>query len=221
MKKKLKNYSPITNKLTFSQLVWIFVVGSSLGYIIEIMLVFLRKELFINRQGLIYGPFIPIYGIGGVLLTLFLYKFKDSKPYFIFLVSAIGGALVEYICSWVQQMVWGTVSWNYSNIAFNLGGRTSLYNAIQLGIVGVIFIKIIYPWFCIELDHFSNKAYKFLTIVFVAFMIFDISISIAATYRQTERRNNIKATNDIQKFLDYHYPDILLNSIYNNSKVIR
>lgn len=46
---KLKNYSPITKKLTISQLVWIFVIGSILGYVIEIMLLFLRKGYFINR----------------------------------------------------------------------------------------------------------------------------------------------------------------------------
>lgn len=118
-------------------------------------------------------------------------------------------------------MIWGTISWNYSHIAFNLDGRTSLYNAIQLGIVDVIFIKVIYPWFCLELDHLPSNFYKILTNIFVIFMIFDLSISIAATYCQTERRNNVKPTNEIQKFLDNHYPNKLLNKIYNNSKIVK
>ena len=52
------------------------------------------------------------------------------------------------------------------------------------------------------------------------FMAFDISISCMAASRQQERRNNIPAKNSVDVFLDEHYPDELLNKIYNNKKDI-
>ena len=42
---------------------WIFVIGSLLGYIYEIIITYFKLGHFENRQGLIYGPFIPVYGI--------------------------------------------------------------------------------------------------------------------------------------------------------------
>lgn len=42
---------------------WLFVIGSIVGYIYEMIVVLVQKGCFESRQGLIYGPFTPIYGI--------------------------------------------------------------------------------------------------------------------------------------------------------------
>lgn len=55
---------------------WIFIIGSILGYIYEMILVFFQKGYFESRQGLIYGPFTPVYGIGGIVI---LSIFKQDK----------------------------------------------------------------------------------------------------------------------------------------------
>ena len=50
---------------------WIFVIGCIIGYITEMIVVFVQKGFFESRQGLIYGPFTPVYGIGAVMYYLF------------------------------------------------------------------------------------------------------------------------------------------------------
>ncbi|MCI8519198.1 MAG: hypothetical protein HFJ51_03780 [Clostridia bacterium] len=51
----------IINELTV--IFWLFVIGSIVGYIYEMIVVLVQKGCFESRQGLIYGPFTPIYGI--------------------------------------------------------------------------------------------------------------------------------------------------------------
>ncbi len=49
-------------------------------------------------------------------------------------------------------------------------------------------------------------------------MIFNITISCLAADRQKERRNNIKAENEIDTFLDNYYPDEYMDRIFANKK---
>ena len=58
-------------------LFWLFVIGSIIGYIFEMLLVLLKKGFFETRQGLIYGPFIPVYGIGAIIYYLVLNNIDD------------------------------------------------------------------------------------------------------------------------------------------------
>lgn len=45
---------------------WIFEIGSVFGFIIEMLYILVYTRTIEIRQGLIYGPFIQVYGIGAV-----------------------------------------------------------------------------------------------------------------------------------------------------------
>mgnify|MGYP002543525488 FL=1 len=51
---------------------WLFIIGRILGNIFEMIVVLFQKSHFEIRQGLIYGPFIPVYGIGAIIYYLIL-----------------------------------------------------------------------------------------------------------------------------------------------------
>jgi len=210
--------------LSFETLFWTFMVGSFAGFCVEVVIMFLRKGYLIIHQGLIYGPFIPIYGGGAVIMIIIFHYIKDKRPLTVFLLSTIFGGIIEYFCSYFQEIIFGSISWNYSKIPFNFDGRTSIYNAALLGIFGLVFIKHFYPWICKKIRPFVNetprKVYNTITWVLVVFMSFNIIISSAAVYRQDERRRHIEATNSAQKFLDNHYSDTMLKQIYNNARPV-
>lgn len=44
-------------------------------------------------------------------------------------------------------MLFGTISWDYSDMPFNIDGRTSLAYAVVWGILGVIWVRELYPAF--------------------------------------------------------------------------
>ena len=212
------NNKKIKNELII--LFWLFIIGSIAGFIFEITVVFFQKGHFELRQGLIYGPFIPVYGIGAMFYYIVLSKIKIKNKVQIFLITMILGGITEYLCSFIQEKAFGTISWDYSYLPFNINGRTSLLHCIYWGIGGVLYITYIEPLLNKMIDKTNMKAFDLITIILSIFIVFDISISWMAADRQTERKNNIEPQNQLDLFLDKNYPDEYMNTIFNNKKDI-
>lgn len=99
------NPKSFAHGLNFYKLALVFSMGSVIGYIIEMLWCYVNLGYFESRQGLIYGPFTPVYGLGAVLFTLSLYKIRKSNSFAVFAVCAVIGGVFEYLCSWVQQHI--------------------------------------------------------------------------------------------------------------------
>ena len=196
----------------------LFFIGSIFGCLIETIYAIIKTGSFQVRQGLIYGPFIPIYGLGTILFYLILLTTK--KPLNIFLISIIMGGLLEIICSIVQENIFGTISWDYSNTFLNIYGRTNLQYSIYWGLIGLLFLKLFPLVDKIDLIA-ENKKWRIITYILMLFILIDIVISSLACLRQFERYKGIEAKNYIDIFLDIHYPDEFLNKIYTNSMWVK
>ena len=166
------------------------------------------------------GPFIPVYGFGAVAITLFLYHMYNQKDSMIFLASMVIGGGFEYLCSFLQQLMFGTVSWEYSDSAFNLGGRTNLMYSFFWGILGLIWVKDLYPLFSRNIQKIPKKVGRPLTVAVTLFMAADIALSAGAVYRESQRINNIPATNAVQEFFDEWFPDEFLDIIYPHMQYV-
>ncbi len=212
------NKDKIREELTI--LFWIFIIGSIAGFIFEITVVFFQKGYFELRQGLIYGPFIPVYGIGAMLYYVVLNKNKLKNKLQIFLITMLLGGLTEYLCSFTQEKLFGTISWDYSYLPFNINGRTSLLHCIYWGIGGVLFVRFILPLIRNLNEWCKNTNFRFITAFLVLFITFDIVMSGMAGSRQLERKNNIAANGYIDNFFDEYYPDEKLEQIYSNAKTV-
>ena len=95
---------------------WLFIIGSVLGYIFEMIVVLFQKGHFEVRQGLLYGPFIPVYGIGAVVYYITFKLIKTDNKVKVFLIAMILGGITEYICSFVQEKVFGSLSWTFKKV---------------------------------------------------------------------------------------------------------
>lgn len=209
------------------KLFWIFIVASMIGCLLETIYCIIQEGQFKVRQGLIYGPFIPVYGVGAIIFYILVPKItgatvdntKQISSIKIFIYTMILGGLTEYIFSYAQECIFGTVSWEYGNMPFNLNGRTELMYCLMWGVGGILFIKWLYPYTkrLDEIDY-MNKNIQIATWIFVIFMIFNIIISILAGCRQYERTQNIQAETRLEKFLDKHYPDKIMDIIFSNKQ---
>lgn len=197
---------------------WLFIIGSVLGYIFEMIVVLFQKGHFEVRQGLLYGPFIPVYGIGAVVYYIAFKLIKTDNKVKVFLIAMLLGGITEYICSFVQEKAFGTISWDYSYLMFNFNGRTSLLHCTYWGIAGVLYITYIKPFLESLREKCDKKLFKMATAVFVSFILFDVLISCMAADREYERRNNINPENNIDVLLDKYYPDEVMDSIFTNKK---
>lgn len=211
-----KEENKISKKIV--KLFWVFVIGSIIGYLLEMIVGLVQNGHFVSKQGLIYGPFSQVYGIG---LVIYYFVIPNNKKIIeIFLISMFLGGIVEYIFSYLQETFFGTISWDYSNLLFNINGRTSLLHCIYWGIGGILFLKYIRPQIE-KIDLLYPKMwFKVLTIFLAIFLLFDIIISSLACKRQEERKEGIEPKNNIEIFLDKTYTDEVLNEIYSNAKEI-
>lgn len=200
------------------EIFWVFMVGSWIGFLYESVLCVIQRGHLESRQGLVYGPFTPVYGVGAIVLMLILFHKKNIIS--IFCISAFAGGMIEYIFSLLQEFLFGTISWDYHN-KFNVFGRTSLFHCLIWGFLGILFIKVFLPYFLKMLYFFKDKNLKSITLIVMAFMAFDIIISWGAALRQDERTHRVPANNIIDQFFDEHFPDERMNKIYANKKVVR
>ena len=209
---------------SYNEFFWIFIIGSFIGFVHENLLMIFKGQMAL-RQGLIYEPLIPVYGVG-FLIFYIIYSLtsldENNKLVSIlkgFILGFFGGGVIEYLFSFLQEKIFGTISWDYSYLMFNFNGRTSLFHMTFWGFLGVLFALFVLPL----LDKFIKniRNYKWITKIITYILIFDCLISFFACLRQNERRYNKKANNFFEVLLDKYYPDKYLNSIFNNAKVVK
>ena len=205
------------NKLNeINKIFLIFMIGSIIGYIVEMIVALVQEGHLESRQGVIYGPFTPIYGVGIVIYYLAFQKIKTRDKKKIFLISMILGGTVEYLFSFLQEKIFGTVSWDYSNWILNINGRTTLIHCTYWGVAGLLYMSLIEPIIPKIEEMIQKNGVKIVSAGVAVLMIFNITISSMAALRQKERKYNIQSTSHIDAFLDENYPDEYMNKIFAN-----
>lgn len=205
---------PFASGLCFTKLFCLFVLGSFIGTLMETVWALFEEGHFEVRVGMVYGPFIPVYGGGACFLTLILYKLYKLSDTVIFIISAVVGAGFEYFCSWFQEMVFGTVSWDYSNTAFNLDGRTNLMYALIWGFLGLVWVRYLYPWASKLIEKIPKRTGSIITTFLLVFMLFNAFMSVTATARWQFRKEGVPATNAFENYLDEHFNDEKMNFLF-------
>ena len=206
-----------SNKIKESNKIFIlFMIGSIIGYIVEMIVALVQKGHLESRQGVIYGPFTPVYGVGIVIYYLCFSKIKTRQKSKIFLISMLIGGIIEYLCSFLQEKIFGTVSWDYSNWILNINGRTTLIHCTYWGLAGLLYISLIEPIIPKIEEVIEKNTIKIVTEGVAMLMIFNITISSMAAIRQKERKYNIEASSNIDIFLDKNYPDEYMDKIFAN-----
>lgn len=191
-------------------------IGSFAGVVIELLWCLLRNGYLESRSGLVYGPFNLLYGAGAVALTAALYRFRNKGAWISFLGGMIVGSVVEYACSWGQEVLFGSRSWDYSGVPFNLNGRICLLYSFFWGFLGVLWIKDLYPRMAKLILKLPNTAGKIFTWAVTIFLAFNGVISLIAVGRWSERVEGLAPSNAVEAFLDERFPDERMERIYAN-----
>ena len=198
------------------KLILILFIGSFFGVVIELIWCFCKNGYVESRSGLVYGPFNLLYGVGAVALSLALYRFRNRGWVKSFLGGVIIGSVVEYLCSLGMELVFGSRSWDYSHIPFNLNGRICLLYSLFWGVLGVVWIKDLYPRMAKWILKIPNRAGKIITIAAAIFLAINCIVSGFAVQRWSERKQGIPPNTPIRAILDQRFPDERMESIYAN-----
>ena len=202
--------------INFYKLFIIFFSGSFVGVLIELLWCYLRNGYFESRSGLVYGPFNLVYGIGALVLTMALYRYRNRSWTFSFIGGFVTGSVIEYFCSFFQELLFGSTSWDYSNIPFNLNGRICLLYSVFWGVLGIFWIKKIYPRIAGWILRIPDRVGKTVVWILLAFMVVNSAVSGAAVYRWAERTGGKEASGSLERVLDERFPDERMERIYAN-----
>lgn len=197
---------------SFWQILEYFIVYSILGYVIETLYGLLTKGVIESRQSMLYGPFCCIYGLGAICL-LCIPKSAKKNNWTLFIAGFIIGSVVEYVVSWVGEVIFNIKWWDYSNFPLNINGRVCVYFSIFWGILTICLNKVINPTVDKVLGKVPIKILHVLTVIIMVFMGFDFIISSFAL-KMFETRLIYNYNLEVQGAEDYYekYLDIYQNN---------
>lgn len=141
-------------KYSFLSLLQLFFTYSLFGWCWEVIFYLANTGQFVNR-GTMHGPWLPIYGVGGMLIILLLRPFRE-KPALLFTLTVIVCGAVEYFTSWILEVLFNEKWWDYTGYFLNLNGRICFEGLLVFGMAGWAFTYIISPF----LDDLYGKAAK-------------------------------------------------------------
>lgn len=200
------------------KLLLICFAGSFLGVVVELLWCLVTNGYLESRSGLVYGPFNLLYGVGAVALSAALYRFRNRSPYVSFLGGMLVGSVVEYLFSWGQEMLFGSTSWDYSHLPFHLNGRICLMYSVFWGVLGVLWMKNLYPRLAKWILKLPERGGKCLTWILLIFFVFNALVSSVAVYRWNQRREGVSADGAFWQTVDERFPDERMERIYANMK---
>ena len=126
-------------------LVMMFFALSFVGWLWEVSLHLITEGELVNR-GVLYGPWLPIYGSGSVLILLLLYSFR-KKPALEFILAMALCGTVEYFTSLYLELAnQGMRWWDYTGYFLNLNGRICAEGLLVFGIGGMAIVYVLAPF---------------------------------------------------------------------------
>lgn len=175
----------------------LFIIYSFTGWTMEMIVTAIENKKIVDR-GFLIGPYCPIYGWGGVLMTIFLTRFQNNIIV-LFLMAIVICGMLEYITSYIMEKIFKARWWDYSNKKINLHGRICVDTLIPFGILGTFIICIANPFFMDMINNIPNTLLIIITILLFIIFVIDTVVSITITFnlRGTIKRIALDNTEEI------------------------
>lgn len=160
---------------TIILLMFLFIVYSFFGWILEVLAIAIKEHRFVNR-GITNGPLCPIYGF--TALTLLLVSSGVNSVFWVFIGSVIYGTIIELITGKVLEKFNKTKWWDYSNKKYNLDGYICLEYSLLWGFLGTILIYVINPL----MTFIFNGIYLYISVPIIMVLAIIIIIDLLTSF---------------------------------------
>ena len=175
--RKLKSLAHIHYMRHYSlpSLAALFFIFAMFGWVWELFFYYVQQGKIINR-GVLHGPWLPIYGVGGLIVLIFLFVLR-RRPVLHLIATVVLCGVVEYFGGWALETIFDKKWWDYSGYFFNIDGRVCAEGLFVFGAAGMAFIYVLAPL----LDNMIRKAQQKILIpveaVLLVFFIIDVIYS--------------------------------------------
>lgn len=161
---------------TIWSLVVMFFLFAMVGWVWEVVLHLVAEHELVNR-GMLYGPWLPIYGTGGVMILVVLNRFR-SKPALEFALAVVLCGVVEYFTSYVTELTHnGQKWWDYSGYFLNLDGRICAEGLLVFGLGGMLVVYVLAPMLDNQIRRIPQKTLVPVCVALVFCFVADWAVS--------------------------------------------
>jgi len=191
---------------------FLFLIYAIMGWCMEVVWGYIQTKKWVNR-GFLIGPYCPIYGCGGVLITLCLSEFTEY-PFGIFCTSIVICGVLEYLTSYIMEKIFKARWWDYRKRKFNINGRVCLETIIPFGLLSCMILYGTNPFFIGILESMTERSIQitFITCLVIFLTDFVISFTVIARLRKTVKQVNKNETVDNTEEITNKVKEILLSS---------
>lgn len=180
----------------------LFFIYAFMGWILEVFTQLFCNKKFVNR-GFMMGPVVPIYAIGGMVITLFLQNYQGDYAV-LFVMSVLLCGILEYFISFIMEKMFNLRWWDYSDEQYNINGRVCLKNIILFGILGVLVIEVFNPFFLNIINKINGNVTWILSMFFIFIFVMDLLISLNLTnnIKKVVKKAEKDSTEEISKLIE-------------------
>lgn len=210
-----------------------FIIYSFIGYIIETLFAMINYNVIESRQSFLYGPFCGIYGVGAVFMYVILNKYFKKNKHLLFFGGFIVGSIVEYILSFLGEVILNVRWWDYSGRFLNLNGRICFLYSLFWGALGLYFMTVINPFVDRIIEFLKKKInikiLKIIVLVIFIFLMIDCILSGIAIECYLTRQaveNELDVPNKEQTIAEYELINsnekltAIINKFWNDEKMV-
>lgn len=112
------------------------------GWCFESSYVSLKSGKLVNR-GFMWGPFLPLYGSGAIMMLVVSMPFRDNIL-LTYIAGVIGATSLEYITGVTMEALFKVRYWDYSNQRFNFQGHICLSSSIAWGFLTILMTRVVH-----------------------------------------------------------------------------
>ena len=177
----------------------LFILYSFLGWCMEVLATLYTTKKLVNR-GFLIGPICPIYGNGCLMIILLLHKYLDD-PFVLFAMATLICSILEYFTSYIMEKLFKARWWDYSDKKYNLNGRICLENLVAFGVLGLVMMYLINPFFTKILGSISEVVLNSVAIcLFVIYAVDNIiSYNVINSFKKAAGQIRKDNTEEITK----------------------
>lgn len=171
-----------------------YFIYSILGWVAEMIYCRLCDGKWTDR-GFLYGPYCPIYGVGGILVLVFLEPISKNVL-LVFLLAMVLTTILEYFTSFLMEKIFDAKWWDYSERLLNINGRVCLLNSILFGLLGIIITYIIHPYIQKILGYIPQEYIHYIINILIIILCIDFTLTLNSLFNFKDKLNEIQSIKD-------------------------
>jgi len=165
-----------------TQIIIFFAVYSFTGWIIEVIYRSFTRKKFIN-PGFLFGPFVPVYGIGAIFIILLQKFISPLSVINQFVIYTIILTIIEFITGEIFGYFFKLKLWDYSDMRINIKGKVSLLFSLGWGTLAIGVSHFLHPVVSSQVNKLNLSYASIISAGFMAYFVTDTCYSTASLNR--------------------------------------